>query len=163
VPHVLAATTPAELDEIDVKILEILQRKGRTRRIDLAESVGLSLPSVSERLRKLEEHGVITGYHATVDYRKLGRDTTAFISVTVDSSRHYPQFIEHAHTHDEILECHAITGDATHLLKIRTTSTASLEKLLAKIQTWSGVQSTRTSLVLSTSKETTRIKVESTR
>jgi len=162
-PPIIHVSTPAALDEIDVKILEILQRKGRTRRNDLAESVGLSLPSASERLRKLEEHGIITGYHATVDYKKLGKDITAYIFVTVDSSRHYPQFIEHAHALDEILECHAITGEATHLLKIRTVDTASLEKLLAKIQAWSGVQSTQTSLVLSTSKETTRIRIEPTR
>jgi Lrp/AsnC family leucine-responsive transcriptional regulator len=148
------------IDDIDSKILEILQRKGRTRRNDLAESVGLSLPSVSERLRKLEESQIITGYHATLDPKKLGRDITAFIFVTVDSSRHYAQFLEHASSLDEILECHAITGDATHLLKIRTTNTSSLEKLLAKIQAWMGVSSTRTDLVLSTSKETMRLKVE---
>ncbi len=152
--------TAPMIDDIDVKILEILQRKGRTRRNDLAESVGLSLPSVSERLRKLEENAIITGYHATVDPKKLGRDITAFIFVTVDSSRHYTQFLEHASALDEILECHAITGDATHLLKIRTTNTSSLEKLLAKIQAWMGVASTRTNLVLSTSKETMRLKVE---
>jgi Lrp/AsnC family leucine-responsive transcriptional regulator len=151
------------LDDIDVKILEILQKKGRTRRNDLAEAVGLSLPSVSERLRKLEENGSIRGYHATVDPRKLGKDIAAFIFVTIDSSKHYQQFIDHAHNADEILECHAITGEGSHLLKIRTTNTASLEKLLARIQAWGGVVSTRTNLVLSTTKETMRIKAEATK
>jgi Lrp/AsnC family transcriptional regulator, leucine-responsive regulatory protein len=151
------------LDEIDAKILEILQKKGRTRRNDLAESVGLSLPSVSERMRKLEEAGYITGYHATVDPKKLGRDIAAFILVTVDSSRHYAQFREHAATVDEILECHAVTGEGSHLLKVRTSNTAALEKLLAKIQAWPGVVNTRTNLVLSSSKETTRLKVEPAR
>ena len=151
------------LDEIDTTIMEILQKKGRTRRNDLAEAVGLSLPSVSERLRKLEENGYITGYFATVDPRKLGKDICAFIFVTVDSSRHYPGFLEHAHANDEILECHAITGEGSHLLKVRTANTASLEKLLAKIQAWSGVLNTRTNLVLSTSKETMRIKVEASK
>jgi len=151
------------LDDIDVKIIEILQRKGRTRRNDLAEAVGLSLPSVSERLRKLEEQGIIAGYHATVDHKKLGKDITAFILVTVESSRHYAQFIEHAQAQDDILECHAITGEGSHLLKVRTANTLSLEKLLAKIQAWAGVHSTRTNLVLSTSKETTRIRIEPTR
>jgi len=151
------------LDDIDVKILEILQKKGRTRRNDLAEAVSLSLPSASERLRKLEEHGYITGFHAFVDPKKLGKDITAFIFVTVDSSKHFPQFIEHALALDEILECHAITGEGSHLLKIRTSNTSSLEKLLAKIQAWSGVVSTRTDLVLSTSKETMRMKVEPTK
>ena len=151
------------LDEIDVKIMEILQKKGRTRRNDLAESVGLSLPSVSERLRKLEENAYITGYHATVDPKKLGRDVTAFILVSVDSSKHYAQLIEHAHAVDEILECHAVTGEGSHLLKIRTTNTGSLERLLAKIQAWPGVGGTRTNLVLSSTKETMRIKVEATK
>jgi Lrp/AsnC family transcriptional regulator, leucine-responsive regulatory protein len=151
------------LDGIDTTIMEILQKKGRTRRNDLAEAVGLSLPSVSERLRKLEENGYITGYFATVDPRKLGKDICAFIFVTVDSSRHYPGFLEHAHANDEILECHAITGEGSHLLKVRTANTASLEKLLAKIQAWSGVLNTRTNLVLSTSKETMRIKVEASK
>lgn len=125
--------------------------------------MGLSLPSVSERLRKLEEHQVITGYHAVLDPKKLGKDITAFIFVTVDSSRHYTQFLEHARALDEVLECHAITGEGSHLLKIRTGNTASLEKLLAKIQTWQGVVSTRTNLVLSSPKETSRMKVEVTK
>lgn len=148
------------MDEIDLKILDILQRKGRTRRNDLAEAVGLSLPSVSDRLRKLEESQIITGYHAVVDPKKLGKDITAFIFVTVDSSRHYAQFIEHVHAADEILECHAVTGEGTHLLKIRSANTHSLERLLARIQSWAGVTGTRTNLVLSTTKETLRIKLE---
>ncbi|HCV43365.1 MAG TPA: AsnC family transcriptional regulator [Bacteroidetes bacterium] len=147
-------------DEIDTKILELLQRKGRTKRNDLAEAVGLSIPSVGDRLKKLEDSGVIHGYHAVLDAKKLGKDITAFIFVTVDSSKHFNQFIDHANGFDEILECHAITGEGSHLLKIRTTNTASLERLLARIQAWSGVTSTRTNLVLSTSKETTRIRVE---
>jgi Lrp/AsnC family leucine-responsive transcriptional regulator len=150
-------------DDIDAKILDILQQRGRTKRNDLAEAVGLSLPSLSERLRKLEEARIITGYHATVDYRRLGRDVTAFIFVAVDSSKHYRDFLEHAITVDEILECHAITGKGTHLLKVRTTNTASLEKLLARIQAWTGVVSTETDLVLSTAKESMRIKVEGRR
>ncbi len=148
------------LDDIDAKILEILQKNGRTKRNDLAEAVGLSLPSVSDRLRKLEENQVITGYHVVLDAKKLGRDITAFIFVTLDTSKHYPQFIDHARAIDEVLECHAITGEGSYLLKIRTTNTAALEKLLAKIQAWTGVLSTKTNLVLSSPKETTRLKVE---
>ena len=150
----------AQIDEIDAKILEILQKEGRTRRNDLAEAVGLSLPSVSERLRKLEEGGIVTGYHAKLDARRLGRDITAFIFVTVDSSRHFGQFLEHTRDLDDILEVHAITGEGSHLLKVRTANTTTLEKLLAKIQAWAGVVHTTTHLVLSSAKETTRIRVE---
>jgi Lrp/AsnC family leucine-responsive transcriptional regulator len=148
------------LDDIDLTIIDVLQDSGRTRRNDLAERVGLSLPSVSDRLRKLEKQGYITGYHARVDAKRLGKDITAFVFVTVDSSRHYHQFLEHAAAQDDILECHAITGEGTHLLKVRTENTASLEKLLGRIQAWGGVVSTRTDLVLSTAKETFRIKVQ---
>jgi Lrp/AsnC family leucine-responsive transcriptional regulator len=147
------------IDDIDIAILGILQRNGRTRRNDLAEQVGLSLPSISDRLRKLEEARYITGYSATVDHKKLGKDITAFIMVIVDSSKHYHSFVEHAHALDEILECHAITGEGSHLIKVRTENTSSLERLLAKIQSWTGVTGTRTHLVLSTSKETTVITI----
>lgn len=147
------------MDEIDTTILDILQTHGRTRRNDLAEKVGMSLPSVSERLRKLEDGGVITGYTAVVDHKKLGKDITAFIMVSTDSSKHYHSFVDHAHSADEILECHAITGEGSHLLKIRTENTSSLEQLLARIQSWTGVTGTRTLLVLSTSKESRKIKI----
>lgn len=149
------------LDDIDVTILELLQKDGRTKRNELADKVGLSLPSVSDRLRKLEDNGIITGYFATVDHKKLGRDITAFIFVTVDSPKHYSAFLDHAKHVDDIQECHAITGEGSHLLKVRTANTGSLEKLLAKIQAWTGVASTRTNLVLSTAKETMHIKIES--
>jgi Lrp/AsnC family leucine-responsive transcriptional regulator len=92
------------LDDIDATIKEILQEKGRTRRNDLAEAVGLSLPSASERLRKLDENGYITGYYPTIDSKELGKRIFAFIFVTVDSSRRYHQLLEHTHSHDEILE-----------------------------------------------------------
>ncbi|MEW6060543.1 MAG: Lrp/AsnC family transcriptional regulator, partial [Bacteroidota bacterium] len=148
-----------QLDDIDITILDILQKSGRTRRNDLAQAVDLSIPSVSERLRKLEENGFITGYYAFVEPKKVGKDITAFITVTVDSSKHYTAFIEHAKTTDEILEVHSVTGSGTHLLKIRTENTSTLEKLLSKIQAWSGVVNTTTSVVLSSMKETTRLKI----
>ncbi len=147
------------LDDIDQKILEIIQKQGRMRRNDLADRVGLSLPSVSERLRKLEEAGIISGYFAKLNHQMLGKDVTVFVLVTVDSSKHYGSFVEHVEAADDILECHAITGEGTHLLKIRTDNTTTLEKLLAKIQSWTGVVKTTSSVVLSSPKETTAIKI----
>jgi Lrp/AsnC family transcriptional regulator, leucine-responsive regulatory protein len=151
------------LDDIDLTIIEILQKNGRTRRNELAETVGLSIPSVSERLRKLEEQGIILGYCAYLDPKKIGKDITAFIVVTVDSSKHYISFLEHTRTNDEILEVHSVTGSGTHLLKIRTENTSTLEKLLSKIQAWNGVVQTTTSVVLSTLKETMRLKINKTK
>jgi Lrp/AsnC family leucine-responsive transcriptional regulator len=147
------------LDSIDLRILALLEKDGRTHRNDLAEAVGLSLPAVSDRLRKLEESGIIRGYTVLLDAKKLGKDITAFITVVIDSPKHYQKFLEHAGATDAILECHAITGEGSHLVKVRTENTTSLEKLLAKIQAWAGVTGTRTQLVLSTSKETTNITI----
>ncbi len=152
-----------KIDDIDLQLMELLQKNGRMKRNELAEKVGLSLPSASERLRKLEEQGYITGYAATLNPKALGKDITAFVVVTIDSSRHFNGFVEHATALEEVLECHAITGDGTHLLKLRTENTASLEKLLGRIQSWVGVAKTATSVVLSTRKETNRIRIHSTK
>ena len=147
------------VDEIDLKILDILQSGGRTKRNDLAKAVGLSIPAISDRLRKLEAAGFILGYHAHLNSKLLGKDVTAFIAVIMDSSKRYAPFIDHAKQIDEILECHAVTGEGSYLLKVRTENTTSLERLLARIQSWQGVIGTRTQLVLSSPKESTSIKL----
>jgi len=146
-----------KIDEIDIRILEILQENGRTKRSELAEAVKLSVPSISERLRKLEGAGIIKGYNTLLAPRKIGLEVTAFIFVRSESSKYYPKIIECAMQQDEVLECHAITGDGSHLLKVRTESTASLERLLSRIQAWPGVLSTRTDIVLSSPKESTAL------
>lgn len=144
---------PDRLDEIDLMLLELLQRHGRTSQHDLAAAVGLSSPAVGERVRKLEERGIIRNFTVVVDPRKVGLDVTAFIFVGINGSRFYPEFRERVMEHPEVLECHSVTGQGSHLLKIRTDSTSSLEGLLAEIQAWPGVQWTTTSIVLSTMKE----------
>jgi len=146
-----------DLDSVDLRILEILQGSGRIQLGVLSEAVGLSAPAVGERVKKLEERGVILGYGAHLAPTPLGLDISAFIMVRVDSSAHYPEFLGRVAGHAEILECHAITGDASHVLKIRTRNTSTLEGLLGEIQRWPGVIGTRTSLVLSTQKETLRL------
>ncbi len=150
------------IDEIDVRILELLQEHGRMKRNRIAEEVGLSVPSVSERMRKLEERGVITGYHAVLDHKRLHFDITAFIRVIVDGSEYYPEFIRRACALDEVLEVHSITGEGSHILKVRTRNTTTLERLLSRIQSWPGVHGTVTSIVLSTFKETRRLPVAPT-
>jgi Lrp/AsnC family leucine-responsive transcriptional regulator len=146
-----------KVDDVDIQILKILQRQGRTKRNELAEEVKLSIPAVSERLRKLEERGVIRSYNAVLDARKLGLGLTAFIFLTTESSSYYQQIIERAIAHPEILECHAVTGDGSHIMKIKTLSTETLERLLSQIQSWPGVTNTRTNVVLSSPKEETVI------
>ncbi|HEX6910457.1 MAG TPA: Lrp/AsnC family transcriptional regulator [Longimicrobium sp.] len=150
-------TGPNRLDEIDIRLLEMLQEHGRTSQHDLAQAVGLSSPAVGERLRKLEERGIIRHFTVVVDPRRVGRDVTAFIFVGINGSRFYPEFRQRVQDHPEVLECHSVTGQGSHLLKIRTDSTSTLEALLAEIQAWPGVQWTTTSIVLSTVKETSML------
>ena len=152
-------TTPTRLVEIDIRLLEMLQEHGRTSQHDLAQAVGLSSPAVGERVRKLEERGIIRQFTVLLDPRRVGRDVTAFIYVGINGSRFYPEFRAHVQAHPEVLECHSVTGQGSHLLKIRTDSTSTLEALLAEIQSWPGVHWTTTSIVLSSLKESTRLTV----
>ncbi len=148
------------LDNLDLTILNAVQENGRIKRNELAELVDMSLPAVSERLHRLEEKGVITGYYTKVDRHKFGYDIMAFIMVASESSKHYKSLISNAEKHPNILECHAILGEGSHLIKAILKNTMSLEKLLAEIQTWPGVKSTHTYFVLSTAKETTKLELE---
>lgn len=150
------------LDEIDIKILKHLQKDGRSQRNKLSEIVHLSVPSVSERMRKLEEKQLITGYRAILDSKLFNFDITAFVFVEVDGSDNYPKFIERINNEPEVLECHSITGDGSHVLKIRTENTASFESLLSRLQSWEGVTKSRSNVVLSSFKETTELPIEKT-
>jgi len=137
-----------------------LQQNSQIKKNELAEIVGLSLPSTIDRISRLESHGYIKSYNAILNHKKLKQDITCFIFVISESSKHYKQFIEHAQNAKEVLECHSITGEGSHILKIRTENTTTLEKLLSKIQTWPGVKSSKTSIVLSSHKETSEIDIK---
>lgn len=143
------------LDDLDIKMLNMLQRKARTKRNELAEAVDLSIPSVSERLHKLEENHVIEGYYTKLNRKVFGFDIMAYILVLMDSSKHYKSLITHVEKKPEILECHSVLGEGSHLLKALVKNSAALENLLSEIQAWTGVVSTKTTFVLSTLKDTT--------
>ncbi len=147
------------IDEIDLKILRILQKDGRAKLNELAEAVHLTVPSVSDRLNKLESKGYIIGYFAKLNRKAFGNDITVFIHVIMDSSKHYKNLISKVEKIPEILECHAVLGEGSHLLKAVVKNTEALEKLLSEIQTWTGVVATKTTYVLSTVKETFEIKI----
>lgn len=148
------------LDNIDIKVLNMLQEEGRTKRNALAEAVGLSLPSLSERLKKLEERGVISQYYTKLNRKYFGYDIMVLITVVIDSSKHFEKFADHVQSTDEILECYAILGEGSHVMKAVVKDTGALEKLLNKIQSWKGVTRTHTRFVLSTIKETTKINLK---
>ncbi|MGE5798207.1 MAG: Lrp/AsnC family transcriptional regulator [Ignavibacteria bacterium] len=147
------------LDDLDIKILQILQKKGRTKRNELAEAIGLSIPSVSERLHKMEERGIIEGYYTKINRKAFGYDIMAYILVMMDSSKHYKNLIAHVEKNPNILECHSVLGEGSHILKAISKNTDALEKLLGEIQAWPGVLGTKTTFVLSSSKETLAIDI----
>lgn len=148
-----------ELDAIDLQIISTLQEHGRIPLVKLGEQVGLSAPSVIERVKKLEDGGVVTGYHASVDARRLGKDVTAFIGVSIGHPRTIGLFEQTIELLDDVLECHHITGEHTVLLKVKTCNTGTLEDLIKTIRAIDGVTRTETMVVLSTHTERTQISV----
>jgi len=141
------------LDQIDLKILHILQLDGRRRLADIAEQVDLSAPAVMERVKKLESGGIIRGYQALLDSKKVGKDITAFIGVSIGNQRDMDKFARQMMKYPDVLECHHVTGDESFILKVKSANTGSLEKLLGEIRSVEGVTRTVTRVVLSTAKE----------
>lgn len=143
------------MDERDRAILGRLASDGRVTWADLAGEVGLSPPSVAERVRKLEESGVIRGYAARVDPAAVGAGTLAFVAVTASGPEPYRRIGEWAERSPEIQECHAITGENDYLLKVRCRDTADLGRFLREeLRAIDGVARTVSTVVLETLKET---------
>ena len=140
------------LDEKDKSIIDLLLKDGRAPASSISAKVGLSVPAVIERIKKMQDTQVITGFRATIDYSKLGQDVSALITIVSNSSEHYYEVLEKANATEEIVECFATTGAGSHVLLIRTSNTETLEKLLRNIQQWPGVRRTETQLILSSNK-----------
>ena len=137
------------MEEIDRKIVLLLARNGRMSFTELARQAGLSVSAVHQRVRRLEQDGVIKGYAAMFNPEDIGLPLTAFVSVKpFDASApdDLPQRLEHL---TAIEACHSVAGDENYILKVRVASPTALEDLLYQIRTLGGV-STRTTVVLST-------------
>lgn len=143
-----------KLDEINRKILALLQEDGRMKRQDVAKEVGLSTPAVSERMNKLLERGVIERYTAVVNPKAVKKEVTAFITMGVERINSNNGLENKIRQSPDILECHAITGGASHLLKVRVSDIAALNDLINQIKQWEGVTRVESNVVLSTLKET---------
>jgi Lrp/AsnC family transcriptional regulator, leucine-responsive regulatory protein len=137
------------VEEIDRKIVSLLARNGRMSFTELARQAGLSVSAVHQRVRRLEQDGVIKGYAAMFNPEDIGLSLTAFVSVKpfdAAAPDDLPQRLEHL---TAIEACHSVAGDENYILKVRVSSPAALEELLYQIRTLGGV-STRTTVVLST-------------
>jgi Lrp/AsnC family leucine-responsive transcriptional regulator len=149
------------LDPIDYRIVQLLQRDARTTQVQIAAAVGLSQPSVADRIRKLEESGVVRGYVARVDERRMGNDIRAFIGVRISHPRHHEAFARRIQSIPEVLECHRVAGLDSYLLKVITRDTGALDDLLSgTLRRLAGVTRTDTTIVLSTVKDTTEVPLQ---
>ena len=153
---------PSGLDRIDRRILGLLTEDGRMSHAAIAKEVGLSGPAVHERVRKLEQAGVIAGYTAILDPEKLNRDFVAFTLVTLSEGNEFANdeaIVARICDEPDVLEFHRIAGQDCYLVKIRTATSKDLEALLRRIRSIRGVANSRTTIVLSTEVEKPSIPV----
>jgi len=133
------------IDDIDRKILHELQQEARVSYAELGRRVGLTTPAVIERVRKLEDGKVITGYRAEIDPAKVGLPITAFVRMSI-SGVDYSHIIEVAEQSNEVLECHRGTGGDSFIMKVAVSSVEHLQQIIDKLTPY-GI--TTTAIVLS--------------
>ena len=121
------------MDLTDYRIIETLIKNGRIPMKELAQKVSLSAPAVAERVKRLEEEEIITGYKAVINYKKLGKSINVLINVDINVQK-TEKFVEFIKNEDSIIECHHVTGPYCKILKARLENIESLEKLIGKIQ-----------------------------
>lgn len=155
-------TSTIKLDQIDRKILKILQSNGKITNAKLSENIGLSPAPTLERVKKLENSGIIKSYHAKLDSAMLGLGVNTFVQVTLKghNKKNIEYFLERIRTIEEIIECHHITGSGDFVLRIVAKDIASYQLLmLEKVSDIEVVDSLQSMIILSTFKDTKSIPV----
>ncbi len=131
-----------ELDSVDLQILELLQADARITMRALGAAVGLSGPAVTERVRRLEDRGIIRGYHAEVDPGLLGLSVVAFIALGAPYEEHVPgRFEAQIHEIQEVVECYRISGEDRYLVKVFAADIPALQEVLDRLRGFSRVRS----------------------
>ena len=141
----IAVSTDPQLDSVGWQLLRVLQDDARLSFSELGRRVGLSSPAVAERVRRMEDHGLITGYRAMLDPSKLGYPILAFIHLKI-TGEHHQQLTTIAHTLSEIMECHHVTGQDSYMIKVIVSSMVHLEHVIVQLRHYG---ETTTSIVLS--------------
>ena len=144
------------IDEIDLRILDMLQRNGKLSQARIAGAVGLTTPSVNERIKKMERHGMIRGFVALLDHEKMGLPLTAYVDVSLEHPRFEKGFVDDLEKLLGVQECHYLAGEYAYRLKVKAGSTAALADFLQhRLMTIKGVARARTEISLSSKKEST--------
>ncbi len=142
------------LDYLDFQILEYLSLNARVTWTELSAKLGLSAPAITERVRKLEERGVIKGYTVLLEPELLGCGLLAFVAVQISDAKSRQILLERVKTMPEVLECHHMSGDDDYWLKVRCAGTKALEKIITQeLKSISSGIKTRTSIALSSFKD----------
>jgi DNA-binding Lrp family transcriptional regulator len=147
---------PTKLDQIDRKILQILQENGKITNAQLSAEIGLSPAPTLERVKKLEKMGIITSYHAALDLHEIGLGVTTFVHVALIGHKkvHVESFVNQINNIPEIVEAHHITGQGDFILKVVAKDIASYQKLLVEvINEIPEIDSTQSTVILSTFKD----------
>ena len=134
------------MDDMDWKVLSLLQQNGRMTYTDLGRLVHLSVPAVTERVKRLEESGIIEGYSVRINHIAAGYAVSALIGITV-SQPAKAKFLKLLETIPEVLECHHVTGEDSYVMRLVALSLVDLERLIERINLYG---ETRTSIVMST-------------
>jgi Lrp/AsnC family leucine-responsive transcriptional regulator len=149
-----------ELDRVDLRLLEALQRNARSTYAELGALVNLKPPAVHDRVKRLEARGFVRRYAAQLDAHRVGYELTAFVSAFCAADLDYDAFTGAVEAFPEVLEIHSVAGDESYMLKVVTRSTAHLDEFLTRIKRVPGVARTRTTIVLSTPFERGGLPVE---
>lgn len=139
-----------ELDELDIRLLDALQRNGRSTFAELGTLVGLKAPAVHERVKRLEARGFIRNYAARLDARRLGFELAAFVSAYTTADVNYERFGATVAALPEVVEIHSVAGEESFVLKVLTRSTAHLDEFLSRLKAVPGIGRTKTTIVLTT-------------
>lgn len=140
------------MDRLDYKILSILQKNARETASNISKEVHLSVSAVLERIRKMEESGVIKEYTIILNEKVMKLDVTALMEVSLEHPRHYDFFTDAVLKNPNVVECYYLTGDFDFVLKISCSSSEHLESIHREIKNLTGVSGTRTHFVLKTVK-----------
>jgi len=140
----------SELDELDVRLLDALQRNARSTYAELGHVVGLKPPAVHERVKRLESRGYVRGYAARLDGRMLGLELVAFVGCYSAPDANYDELVAALAALPEICEVHSVAGEESFIVKVVTRSTAHLDDLLGRLKRIPGIARTKTTVVLST-------------
>jgi Lrp/AsnC family leucine-responsive transcriptional regulator len=141
----MALQTDRQLDHTGWRLLRLLQENARSSFRQIGDLIGLTAPAVAERVRRLEDAGIIQGYAAEIDLAKIGLPILAYVHLTVNSANS-PRFRADVEHIPEVIECHTVTGIESYILKVAVPSVPKLEHLLFKLKDYGDM---RTSLILS--------------